>query len=430
MAFAFNPPPIRGLGTAGGFEVYVQGRIDADPQRLHAGGPGSSSPSCGSTRSCTGINTFFRPTVPQLLVEVDREKAHGARRPGARRLRHAAEHDGLALRQRLQQVRAAPTGCRCRPTPRTASKPEDLGNVYVRSRASGEMIPLTALITRQAASSAPSSSSASTASSPPRCSARGKPGVSSGDAIARGRGSRRARRCPPATTIAWTGQAFQEKRSRQRVDLRVRLRPRHGLPDPRRARTSAGRCRWRCCWRCRSRCWARCGVVLLRGMRERHLLPDRPGRADRSGGEERDPDRRVRAAGHADGHERRARPRCEAARLRFRPIVMTSLAFVLGVLPLVMATGAGAAARQSMGTGVFGGMIVATFVATDLRSAVLHRDGASASRAGDRGAGRRAGRRSMSAAAAWAARRKVTARRVRRRGRCAVAGAGLGPAAR
>ena len=54
----------------------------------------------------------------------------------------------------------------------------------------------------------------------------------------------------------------------------------------------------------------------------------------------------------------------EAARLRFRPIVMTSLAFVLGVLPLVLATGAGASARRSMGTGVFGGMLAATFIAT------------------------------------------------------------------
>ncbi|MEJ0049270.1 MAG: efflux RND transporter permease subunit [Rhodospirillales bacterium] len=54
----------------------------------------------------------------------------------------------------------------------------------------------------------------------------------------------------------------------------------------------------------------------------------------------------------------------EAARQRFRPIVMTSLAFVLGVVPLVIATGAGSAARQSMGTGVFGGMLVATFIAT------------------------------------------------------------------
>ena len=53
-----------------------------------------------------------------------------------------------------------------------------------------------------------------------------------------------------------------------------------------------------------------------------------------------------------------------AARQRFRPIVMTSLAFVLGVLPLAIATGAGAAARRSMGTGVEGGMLAATFVAT------------------------------------------------------------------
>jgi HAE1 family hydrophobic/amphiphilic exporter-1/multidrug efflux pump len=54
----------------------------------------------------------------------------------------------------------------------------------------------------------------------------------------------------------------------------------------------------------------------------------------------------------------------EAARLRLRPIIMTSLAFVLGVLPLVLASGAGAGARRSMGTGVFGGMIAATFIAT------------------------------------------------------------------
>ena len=50
----------------------------------------------------------------------------------------------------------------------------------------------------------------------------------------------------------------------------------------------------------------------------------------------------------------------EAARLRFRPIVMTSFAFILGVLPLVLATGAGAAARRSIGIPVFSGMIAST----------------------------------------------------------------------
>src|SRR3546814_18212241 len=53
----------------------------------------------------------------------------------------------------------------------------------------------------------------------------------------------------------------------------------------------------------------------------------------------------------------------EAAQLRFRPIVMTSLAFILGVVPLALSTGAGAASRPSLGTGVIGGMPAATFLA-------------------------------------------------------------------
>jgi hydrophobic/amphiphilic exporter-1 (mainly G- bacteria), HAE1 family len=49
--------------------------------------------------------------------------------------------------------------------------------------------------------------------------------------------------------------------------------------------------------------------------------------------------------------------------MRFRPILMTSIAFISGMLPLVFATGAGAASRQSLGTAVFGGMITATVLA-------------------------------------------------------------------
>jgi HAE1 family hydrophobic/amphiphilic exporter-1 len=53
----------------------------------------------------------------------------------------------------------------------------------------------------------------------------------------------------------------------------------------------------------------------------------------------------------------------EASRLRFRPILMTSFAFILGIVPLLNATGAGAASRRSLGTAVFGGMIAATVLA-------------------------------------------------------------------
>jgi HAE1 family hydrophobic/amphiphilic exporter-1 len=53
----------------------------------------------------------------------------------------------------------------------------------------------------------------------------------------------------------------------------------------------------------------------------------------------------------------------EAARMRFRPILMTSFAFILGVVPLVLATGAGASARKSIGIAVFSGMLASTCLA-------------------------------------------------------------------
>ena len=56
----------------------------------------------------------------------------------------------------------------------------------------------------------------------------------------------------------------------------------------------------------------------------------------------------------------------EACRLRFRPILMTSIAFMLGVLPLAISTGAGANGRHAIGTGVMGGMIAATVLAVFL----------------------------------------------------------------
>ena len=52
----------------------------------------------------------------------------------------------------------------------------------------------------------------------------------------------------------------------------------------------------------------------------------------------------------------------EGARTRYRPVMMTALAFVIGVVPLVIATGAGAGARVSIGTTVFGGMVLASFI--------------------------------------------------------------------
>ncbi len=110
----------------------------------------------------------------------------------------------------------------------------------------------------------------------------------------------------------------------------------------------------------------------------------------------------------------------EAARLRFRPILMTSLAFILGVLPLAISTGAGAGARHSVGTGVMGGMLAATFLAiffiplffklmTDWQSVgeALHRGAARRDRASP-ATGRAAHRRAAQIAAARALTRSAS----------------------
>ena len=67
-------------------------------------------------------------------------------------------------------------------------------------------------------------------------------------------------------------------------------------------------------------------------------------------------------------------PRVQAARTRLRPILMTSFAFIFGVVPLAIATGAGAEMRQSLGTAVFFGMLGVTAVRAGLHAGVLRRD--------------------------------------------------------
>ena len=86
-------------------------------------------------------------------------------------------------------------------------------------------------------------------------------------------------------------------------------------------------------------------------LREQRVRADRPDHADRPGGEERDPDRRVREDGARARASRSSRRRCSAAKLRFRPILMTAFAFILGVVPLLTATGAGAEGAQGDGHG-------------------------------------------------------------------------------
>ena len=353
---AFNPPAIRGLGIAGGFEVYLQDRADADPQTLYRNLQ-TFLDELRSRKELTGIASFYRPTSPQLFVDVDREKAFALNVP-VKNVFDALQSTmgvlyvndfnkfGHTYRVELQAEGLY------------RSKPEDLGNVYVRTTG-GDMIPVKALITTRAIVG-PEQLDRYNGFLAAKIIGNSAAGVSSGQAIAAVEDA--ARTLPPGYTIAWTGQAFQEKRigrtailafvfaivmvflilsanyERWSLPAAVLLAVPFGLLG---ALTAVALRNFS------NDVYFQIGLVVLIGLAAKNGILIVEFAAQEQ------------AKGFAPFEAA-----VEAARLRFRPIVMTSLAFVLGVLPLVLATGAGASARRSMGTGVFGGMLAATFIAT------------------------------------------------------------------
>ena len=357
MVLAFNPPAIRGLGSAGGFEVYVQARGDADPKRLAEAvqvfvGELQKHP------QLQGMNTFFRPSVPQLRVEIDRDKALSLGVPvqdvfdalqAMMGTLYVNDFNKFGRTYRVQLQADAPF----------RMEPDDLGRVWVRSTSSGEMIPLKTLLSVDSIVG-PEQLERFNGYIAAKVLGSGKPGVSSGDALAAVEDVA-ARVLPIGYTMAWTGQAFQEKRAGSASVfafgvaivivylILAALYERWGLPIavllavPFAIAGALGLVMLR---DMQNDIYFQIGLVVLIGLAAKNaiLIVEFAQQAFLAG-------------------KTPLESAMQAARLRFRPIVMTSLAFVLGVLPLALATGAGAAARQSMGTGVVGGMIVATFVA-------------------------------------------------------------------
>jgi len=358
VAVGFNPPPIRGLGTAGGFEAYVQARSDSNPAHL---GQVVQSFTAALARDprLTGINTFYRATVPQVYVEVNLEQAMALGVPVSDVFDALSSTIGtlyvndfnMSGRTYRVQVQADAA---------YRAEPDDLGQVYVRSNTSGEMIPLKALVTTSSIVG-PEQVERYNGFLAAKVLGSGRAGVSSGEAIKAA--EQVAREVLPAGyTLEWTGQAFQEKRTgRASVFafgfaivmvflILAALYERWRLPAavvfavPFAVLGALGLVWLR---GMENDIYFQIGLVVLVGLSAKNaiLIVEFAQQGLLAGM------RPVDAA-------------LQAARLRFRPIVMTSIAFVFGVLPLTFATGAGAGARRSMGTGVVGGMLLATFVAT------------------------------------------------------------------
>ena len=358
IAFAFNPPPIQGLGLAGGFEVFVQGRADPDSKRLAEVTQQFMAALAKDPVIAPQLQTFFRPTVPQLRVDVDEQKVTSM---------------GVSVAEVYQALQAQlgslylndfnRSGRTYRVTmqadARFRSAPDDIGRLHVRSATTGAMIPLSALITVTTVTG-PEQVDRYNGYIAAKVMGSAKPGFSSGEGLAAV--ERVARETlPSGYSMEWTGQAYQEKRTgtasifafgfaiimvylilsamyeRWGVPLAVVMAVPFALLGALCAVWLRGR---------ENDIYFQIGLVVLIGLAAKNaiLIAEFAMQGMQEG------KNAVQAA-------------VDAARLRFRPIVMTSLAFVFGVLPLAIASGAGAAARQSMGTGVVGGMIIATFVA-------------------------------------------------------------------
>ena len=358
LALAFPPPAIRGLGTAGGLEVYLQARTNADPQALFTVLQDFLAALRAHPR-LTGVNSFFRPTVPQLKVEVDREKALALGVPitdvfdALQSTMGALYVDDFNKFGRTYRVQIQADAA-------YRARPEDLGNVFVRATGSNEMIPLKALL-RVSNVVGPEQLERFNGFLAAKALAGGRPGVSSGEAI-RAVEEVAAKTLPDGYQVAWTGQAFQEKRTGSASALAFGLALVMVFLI-----LAALYERWKLPWAVLLSVPFAVGgaltFVMLRGMENDIYF--QIGLVVLIGLAAKNAILIVEFAqqGFLEGMTP-IDAAVKAARLRFRPIVMTSLAFVLGVAPLVISTGAGAAARRSMGTGVFGGMLAATFIAT------------------------------------------------------------------
>jgi HAE1 family hydrophobic/amphiphilic exporter-1 len=356
-ALVIPPPPIQGIGNASGFNMMVKlrdgnfdwerlqrttDRIVADASRQNA---------------IQRVSTSFRAEAPQIEVDVDRTKAETMHVAVGDVFNVLAGYVGSSYVNQFNQF-GRTFQVYVQADAKFRLRPRDLAALYVRNQ-SGDMVPLGALVTVRDTVGPPLVTlynlyPAATVIGLPA------PGYSSGQAIALME-DLAAKVLPPGTGYDWTAMSYQEKAVGGQIyvvfalalvlvylclagqyeswiaPLSVILAVPLALLGPGLALGALGLA---------NNLYTQIGIVLLIALAAKNaILIVEVARARRHAG--------VPIAAAA----------VEAAQARFRPILMTSFAFILGVLPLVLASGAGAAARISLGLAVFSGMIASTCLA-------------------------------------------------------------------
>ena len=352
------PPPIQGLGFAGGFQMQVEDREGVGLEELQARTADISAAAAQRPEiDAKSLRSTFRAGVPQVYLDIDRVKAEKMGVPADAIFRVLQASLGsfyvndFNLYGRTYQVRVQAIA-------ESRDRPEDIGNLEVRSR-DGTMVPLATLV-KVRERLGPSAISRYNLYPTAALSGTSAPGVSSGDALAAMEEVARGA-LPPSMGYEWTGTAFEERRisgeavfifalavlmvylvlSAQYESWILPLAVILVVPLGLLGVVAAVSLR-----AFDNNVYTQIGVVLIIALASKNaiLIVEFA--------------RELRASG--EGIREAA---VHAARMRFRPIIMTSFAFILGVAPLVWSTGAGAAARQALGTAVFGGMITSTVLA-------------------------------------------------------------------
>ena len=356
VSVVFPPPSIRGIGQAGGFEMIVQDRGNIGGKALQQ----MVDEMVHDGNSQTGLSALYstyRAGVPQLFVDVDRVKAKSVGVPLNRLFSTLQAYLGSAyvndfnLFGRTYQVRV-------QAEPQFRRSAEDIKRLDVRN-ANGEMITLGTLLDVRD-TIGPQTITRYNMYPAASVTGRAAPGYSSGQALSLM--EQMAKNKMPATMgYEWTGISYQEKKvgseaylvfalavtmvylvlAAQYESWTLPLAVVLVVPLALLGSVIAVGVRGMA-----NDVYTQIGIVLLIALASKNaILIVEFARSQRARGKSI-----VDAA-------------VEAAELRYRPILMTSFAFILGVVPLVFASGAGAASRRALGTAVFGGMISATLLA-------------------------------------------------------------------
>ncbi|EAI4414536.1 efflux RND transporter permease subunit [Campylobacter fetus] len=356
MTYFMTPPPIMGLSITGGFELFAQNtegknysQIEADMQKVVA--KANAHPALNMVR--TTLDTNF----PQYDLTLDKEKIKMMGINISDVFNTLSSTIGQYYVNDFNML-GKTFKVNIRSMSEYRDSPEDLRSLYVRSQ-DGKMVPLDSIVSLKR-SLGPDNVDRFNAFPAAKIMGEPKPGYTSGDAI-KAIEQIIKEELPTGYDIGWSGSAYQEVASTGKgaqafvfgmifVFLILAAQYERWLM-PLAVVTAVpfsvfGSLLFTWTRGLSNDVYFQIGLLLLIGLAAKNaiLIVEFAMQEHLAG-------KSIKEAA------------INAARMRFRPIVMTSLAFTLGVLPMVVATGAGAASRHALGTGVIGGMIAASTIA-------------------------------------------------------------------